>query len=106
VHSNNIIHRDIKPQNIVFDATGKAIIADFGLAEILPANSDFITKGAGSYHFMSPESLAKESKGFSGKAADLWALGITLFAFVYYKLPFYINTSNPIDLFELIEKKL
>jgi len=49
--------------------------------------------------------LTQESKGFSGKAADIWAMGVTFYAFVFYRLPFSTTSQNPIDLFDQIEKK-
>lgn len=104
VHNSGIIHRDIKPQNILEAQNGRIIIADLGVAATIE-KGDIQTKTEGTYHFMCPESLNKEgtNEGYSGKAADVWALGITFYAFIYYKLPF--NSENLMELFELIEKQ-
>lgn len=104
VHAKGIIHRDIKPQNILQDKSGRIILADLGVAAIVD-DGDIQTKTEGTYHFMCPESLNKDGSnpGYSGKAADVWALGITFFTFIYYKLPF--NNENLMDLFDIIENK-
>jgi len=104
LHSQGIIHRDIKPQNILEDKDGRVIVADLGVAAYVESN-DLQTKTEGTYHFMCPESLNKDgnSRGYSGKAADVWALGITFYAFAFYKVPF--NSDNLLELFELIERQ-
>ena len=52
-------------------------------------SDDRIRSSVGTFHFMSPESqAAMASKGFSGKAADIWALGVTFYAFTFLELPF------------------
>jgi len=104
VHNQGIIHRDIKPQNILEDKDGRIIVADLGVATYVDSN-DLQKKTEGTYHFMCPESLNKDgnSRGYSGKAADVWALGITFYAFAFYKAPF--NSDNLMELFELIERQ-
>lgn len=67
---------------------------------------DILNKCAGTYHFMSPESIKtkdKQNKGFSGKRADIWALGVTLFAFTYKIVPF--DGDNVIEILENIENQ-
>ena len=62
-------------------------------------------KAEGTYHFMPPECVSTEQNpnGFSGRAADIWAMGISFFAFTFYKVPF--HGENPLELFENIEKQ-
>lgn len=91
MHNNGIIHRDLKPQNIVFDSQNIAKITDFGVSFLLDdKEDDKLKSAAGTYHFMSPESCNPITKkqGFSGKKSDVWAFGVTLFAFAFMDVPF------------------
>jgi [calcium/calmodulin-dependent protein kinase] kinase len=101
------VHRDIKPQNILFDDKGKAKLADFGVASFVTNDNDTLFKMEGTYNFMAPELVSKNGlgSGYSGRAADIWALGITFYSFVYYETPFKGDPANAMELFDQIEKK-
>ena len=97
---NGIVHRDLKPQNILQAEDGTIKIADFGLANIF-GDSDKLTKVEGTHHFMSPESLLSDQNGYSGKIADIWALGVSFFAYTFYKPPF--DGEDLVELFDNIK---
>jgi len=69
-----ILHRDIKPNNILIESGGKVMIADYGLFECLSGQTDKCTDEAGTRKYFSPE----RHKGSFGPPADVWALGVTL----------------------------
>ena len=88
LHSNNIIHRDIKPQNILISANGIIKICDFGFARAIE-NKTMITSIKGTPLYMAPE-LLKESP--YNQKADLWLLGVILYELFVGQPPFYTNS--------------
>ncbi|XP_035985313.1 calcium/calmodulin-dependent protein kinase kinase 1 isoform X2 [Fundulus heteroclitus] len=88
LHYQKIIHRDIKPSNLLLGDDGHVKIADFGVSNQFEGNDALLSSTAGTPAFMAPETLSEKCKSFSGKALDVWAMGITLYCFVFGKCPF------------------
>lgn len=83
-HDNHIIHRDIKPQNIIISREGKVKVTDFGIAKA--ASSNTITSNTmGSVHYISPE---QARGGYSDEKSDIYSLGVTLFEMLSGKVPY------------------
>jgi len=83
-HKKGIIHRDIKPQNIILARDGSVKVADFGIAKAVTGET-ISTAVLGSAHYVSPE---QAKKGVSDERSDIYSLGITMFEMVTGKLPF------------------
>lgn len=83
-HSRDVIHRDVKPSNIMVDNTGRALLADFGLALL----ADLGTRGEvlGSPHYIAPEQTVSSSNVVP--QSDLYSLGISLFEMLTGEVPF------------------
>ncbi|MDO4803467.1 MAG: Stk1 family PASTA domain-containing Ser/Thr kinase [Lachnospiraceae bacterium] len=83
-HSSGIVHRDVKPQNIIISTDGKVKVTDFGIARA--ASSNTISANAmGSVHYSSPEQVRG---GYSDSRSDIYSLGITLYEMVTGRVPF------------------
>lgn len=89
LHYQKIIHRDIKPSNLLLGDDGHIKIADFGVSNKFEGNDAFLSNSAGTPVFMAPETLTDQDLRFSGKALDIWAMGVTLFCFVFGRCPFH-----------------
>jgi hypothetical protein len=93
-HHHSVMHRDIKPDNIIVTPTGNVKLLDFGIAEDL-LWQDGSCSTEGTLDFMPPEQF----EGKSGLATDVWALGIILYLFVVNRLPFcHDNRYFPMDI--------
>ncbi|XP_063219592.1 calcium/calmodulin-dependent protein kinase kinase 1 isoform X2 [Bacillus rossius redtenbacheri] len=101
LHYQRIIHRDIKPSNLLLGEDGRVLIADFGVCNEFHGSDATLSSTAGTPAFTAPEAL----KGgvFSGKAADIWSMGITLYAFVHGYPPFY--DDNVLTLYRKIQNE-
>ncbi|KAI8099543.1 kinase-like domain-containing protein [Halteromyces radiatus] len=84
LHFNGVVHRDIKPQNILMDEWGHVHLTDFNIATYLHSNR-LLTSGSGTSYYMAPEVL---KGGGYNEAVDWWGLGVTLYECVYGKKPF------------------
>lgn len=83
-HNNHIIHRDIKPQNIIISKEGKVKVTDFGIARAASTNT-ISSNAMGSVHYISPE---QAKGGFIDEKSDIYSLGITLYEMITGKVPF------------------
>ena len=84
-HEQHIIHRDIKPQNMLISMDGKVKVADFGIARAVSSQTMNAATVVGSVHYISPE---QARGGYSDERSDLYSLGITMFEMVTGHVPF------------------
>ncbi|XP_070573823.1 serine/threonine-protein kinase MARK2-like [Ptychodera flava] len=103
-HQLNVVHRDLKCENILLDEYNNVKITDFGFAVRVPNHnkSHLLKTFCGSYAYAAPEIL--NATHYDGKLADVWSLGVILFAMVNGKLPF--NDNNLKTLLEQTRQKL
>ncbi|KAL7626562.1 hypothetical protein AAE478_003334 [Parahypoxylon ruwenzoriense] len=101
LHSQGVVHRDIKPDNLLLTEDDVLKIVDFGVSEMFEKPDRMMTsKSAGSPAFLPPELCQARHGDVSGKAADIWSMGVTLYCLKYGKLPF--RGDNILDMYEAI----
>ena len=95
-HARGVVHRDVKPENLLVDAAGRVRVTDFGLARDLHSTQRRLTRSGamvGTPHYMSPEQLRGEP---ATPRSDVWALGVVLYEALSGDVPF--PAENLVDL--------
>ncbi|MBC7961007.1 MAG: Stk1 family PASTA domain-containing Ser/Thr kinase [Vallitaleaceae bacterium] len=95
-HTNHIIHRDIKPQNIIITHDGKVKVADFGIARVASESTIAISDvTTGSVHYIAPE---QARGGFCDEKSDVYSLGITMYEMITGEMPFIADSAVSVAL--------
>lgn len=90
LHKNNIMYRDMKPENILLDEDGNVALADFGISKIIE-QTDLTKSFVGTPEYVAPEIILQ--KGHN-KGVDIWCYGILLYEMIYGVPPFYNKNQN------------
>ncbi|KAL3518370.1 hypothetical protein ACH5RR_020959 [Cinchona calisaya] len=105
LHAHNVIHGDIKPDNLLVTASGTVKIGDFSVSQVFEDDNDELRRSPGTPVFTAPECCLGLT--YHGKAADTWAVGVTLYCMVLGRYPFLGDTlqdtydkivNNPLNL--------
>ena len=99
-HNKNIVHRDIKPQNIMISTEGKVKVTDFGIARAATSNT-ISSDVMGSVHYSSPE---QARNGFVDGKSDIYSLGIVMYEMVTGRVPFDGDTTVAVAIQHLQEE--
>jgi serine/threonine protein kinase len=94
-HQRKVIHRDVKPANMLVHADGRLMLSDFGLAKILDTSRPNVSRGhpdAGTPEYMAPEQI----EGHTDERSDVYALGVVLYLLLTGHLPFTGSTSSAV----------
>lgn len=101
-HNNKIIHRDIKPQNIIISRDGKVKVTDFGIARAATSNT-ISSSVMGSVHYTSPE---QARGGYVDEKSDIYSMGITLYEMVTGRVPFNADSAVTIAVMHIQEEMI
>ena len=94
IHSKNIVHRDIKLENILIDLNNNVKICDFGIGKVLKSYDELLYDKCGTPMYMAPEIFLNNKRGYNGFPADIWSSGITLYIMLSGALPFNVNNKS------------
>ncbi|KAK3333663.1 kinase-like domain-containing protein [Cercophora scortea] len=101
LHSQGVVHRDIKPDNLLLTSDDVLKIVDFGVSEMFEKAANMRTaKSAGSPAFLPPELCVAKHGDVSGKAADIWSMGVSLYCLRYGRIPF--EKQGVLEIYEAI----
>lgn len=104
LHAQGVVHRDIKPDNCLVTDDDVLKVVDFGVSEMFSKDSEMLTaKSAGSPAFLPPELCVARHGDVSGRAADIWSMGVTLYCLKYGKIPF--EKTGIFELYEAIKSE-
>lgn len=102
LHAQGVVHRDIKPDNLLLTDDDVLKIVDFGVSEMFEKAEPMRTaKSAGSPAFLPPELCIARHGDISGKAADIWSMGVSLYCLRYGRVPF--QRQSVLDMYEAIK---
>ncbi|KAK3357664.1 kinase-like domain-containing protein [Lasiosphaeria hispida] len=102
LHSQGVVHRDIKPDNLLLTRDDVLKVVDFGVSEMFERADDMRTaKSAGSPAFLPPELCVARHGDVSGKAADVWSMGVSLYCLRYGRIPF--ERDGVLDMYDAIK---
>ncbi|TGO26146.1 hypothetical protein BPAE_0065g00220 [Botrytis paeoniae] len=102
LHAQGVVHRDIKPDNLLLTEDDVLKVVDFGVSEMFKKASDMMTaKSTGSPAFLPPELCVTKHGDVSGRAADIWSMGISLYCLRFGHIPF--ERTGVLELYEAIK---
>ena len=95
IHSQNIVHRDIKLENIIIDLNNNVKICDFGIGKVINSADELLYDKCGTPMYMAPEIILSNKKnGYKGFPVDIWSSGITLYIMLSGTLPFTVKNKS------------
>jgi len=97
-HQHGVIHKDVKPDNIIFNANGVPILSDFGISKVVTSNTILMSQSsAGTVEYLAPEVLTRSHR--HGAHSDFWSLGVVGYELLFKRHPFRSHCNKAMIVF-------
>ena len=103
LHEKDIVHRDIKMENVLFADEGTAKLVDFGFSVSVEGNDRALSDVCGTYMYIAPEIFDPAKRGY-GRPVDVWALGVLLFCVLAGDFPFQVSAATRVEAYRSLVK--
>ncbi|MEW5317105.1 MAG: hypothetical protein WDW38_008433 [Sanguina aurantia] len=100
LHSNKVVHGDLKPENVLLGAHGTVKLSDFGCSKVFATGNEYLERCNGTPAFLAPEMMRPNTR-YRGRPTDVYALGACLYTLVYGRIPF--SAPNLYKLFQVVQ---
>eukprot|EP00210_Caulerpa_lentillifera_P004735 g4519.t1 len=102
LHSQRVVHGDLKPENVLISANGEVKLSDFGCSKVIVSGNEYLERCNGTPAFLAPE-MMKPNTRYRGTPTDIYAMGVCLYTLVYGRIPF--RASNLYQLFQVVQNE-
>lgn len=102
LHSNKVVHGDLKPENVLMAATGDVKLSDFGCSKVFATGNEYLERCNGTPAFLAPE-MMKPNTRYRGRPTDVYALGACLYTLLFGRIPF--SAPNLYKLFQVVQSE-
>ncbi|GMH35908.1 hypothetical protein BSKO_03776 [Bryopsis sp. KO-2023] len=102
LHSQRVVHGDLKPENVLVSAKGTVKLSDFGCSKVIVSGNEYLERCNGTPAFLAPEMMRPNSR-YRGRPTDIYAMGACLYTLVYGRIPF--TAPNLYQLFQVVQNE-
>lgn len=102
LHSQHVVHGDLKPENVLVSANGEVKLSDFGCSKVIVSGNEYLERCNGTPAFLAPE-MMKPNTRYRGTPTDVYAMGVCLYTLLYGRIPF--RASNLYQLFQVVQNE-
>ncbi|CAD7704676.1 unnamed protein product [Ostreobium quekettii] len=102
LHSQRVVHGDLKPENVLVSAHGEVKLSDFGCSKVIVSGNEYLERCNGTPAFLAPEMMKPNSR-YRGRPTDIYAMGACLYTLVFGRIPF--TAPNLYQLFQVVQNE-
>lgn len=102
LHSQRVVHGDLKPENVLVSADGTVKLSDFGCSKVIVSGNEYLERCNGTPAFLAPEMMRPNSR-YRGRPTDIYAMGACLYTLIFGRIPF--TAPNLYQLFQVVQNE-